>query len=93
MQLFAYKQFRQGSCLQLSAKINSRCKKIINTGILNNIKSTVSKHSLGLCDGNTQLSAIIFFVTLSKQGYAYWHAGPAEALTNVSVPLTAPWSL
>lgn len=56
-----------------SAKINSSCKKIINIEILNNIKSTVSKHSLRLCEGNTQLGAFLFFVTLSKQGYALLH--------------------
>lgn len=33
--------------------------KIINNGILNNSKSTVSKHSLGLCEGNTQLGAVM----------------------------------
>lgn len=47
--------------------------KIINTGILNIIKSTVCKHALGLCEGNPQLGAIIFFVTLSKQGYVLLH--------------------
>lgn len=47
--------------------------KIISSGILNNTKSTVSKHSLGLCEGNTQLSTIIFFDALSEQGYALLH--------------------
>lgn len=52
--------------------------RIINIGILNNTKSTVSKHSLRLCEGNTQLRAILFFVTLSKQGYALLHTMQAQ---------------
>lgn len=47
--------------------------KVINIGILNNIKSTVFKHKLGLCEGNAELGAIIFFATLSKQGYTLLH--------------------
>lgn len=47
--------------------------KNINSKSLNNIKFTVSKHSLGLCEGNTQLGTVLFFVTPSKQDYVLLH--------------------